>query len=103
MRKCTITITALLEDNSCPTVVVDISPGGVSVNCPKSSGFEIEALDGHSQFDLFCKLPDTDEELHFHCKKAQTNHTSDDIEFTPTLESFMKADLSQNWEPTASH
>ena len=69
MKKCTITITALLENETSPTLVLRISPDSVLVNCPKSSG--IEALKGESHVDLFCKLPDTEESLHFHCPKLQ--------------------------------
>jgi hypothetical protein len=71
MKKYLITITALLENETSPTLVLDISPDSVLVNCPKSSGIEVEALKGESHVDLFCKLPDTEEKLHFHCPNLQ--------------------------------
>jgi hypothetical protein len=71
MKKCTITITALLENATSPTLVLHISPDSVLVNCPKSSGIEVKALKSESHVDLFCKLPDTEESLHFHCPNLQ--------------------------------
>lgn len=71
MKKYMITITAVLENETSPTLVLDISPDSVMVNCPKSSGIEVEALKGESHLDLFCKLPDTEESLHFHCPNLQ--------------------------------
>jgi len=67
MKKYMITIAALSENETSPTLVLDISPDSVLVNCPKSSGNEVEALKTESHVDLFCKLPDTEEKLHFHC------------------------------------
>jgi hypothetical protein len=61
MKKCMITITALLGDETSPTLVLDISPDSALVNCPKSSGIEIKALKTESHVDLFCKLPDMEE------------------------------------------
>lgn len=58
MKKYMITITALLENETSPTLVLDISPDSVVVNCPKSSGIEVKALKTESHLDLFCKLPD---------------------------------------------
>jgi hypothetical protein len=71
MKKYMITITALLENETSPTLVLDISPDSVLVNCPKNSGIEVEALKGESHVDLICKLPDTEEKLHFHCPNLQ--------------------------------
>ena len=74
MKKYMITITALLENESSPTFVLDISPESFVVNCPKNSGIEIEALRGESHVDLFCKLPDTDEEFHFQCTNLRKDN-----------------------------
>jgi len=71
MKKYMITITALLENETSPTLVLDISPDSILVNCPKNSGIEVEALKGESHVDLFCKLPDTEQSLHFHCPNLQ--------------------------------
>ena len=71
MKKYMITITALLENETSPTLVLDISPDSVLVNCPKSSGIEVKALKTESHVDLFYKLPDTEESLHFHCSNLQ--------------------------------
>jgi hypothetical protein len=71
MKKYMITITALLENETSPTLVLDISPDSVVVNCPKSSGIEVEALKSESHLDLFCRLPDTEESLHLHCPNLQ--------------------------------
>jgi len=71
MKKYMITMSALLENETSPTLVLDISPDSVLVNCPKSSGIEVKALKTESHVDLFCKLPDTEESLHFHCSNLQ--------------------------------
>ncbi len=59
------------KNETSPTLVLDISPDSVLVNCPKSSGIEVKALKTESHVDLFCKLPDTEESLHFHCSNLQ--------------------------------
>ena len=74
MKKCMITITALLEDETSPTLVLDISPDSVVVNCPKSSGIEVTALKTESHVDLFCKIPDFEESFHFQCPNLQERH-----------------------------
>lgn len=79
MRKCKIAITAVLENNSYPTVLLDLSPSGVSVNCPKNAGIEIDSITGDSHFELIFKLPDSDEELHFQCKKRILRDMSSNI------------------------
>jgi hypothetical protein len=71
MKKYMITLTALLENETSPTLVLDISPDSVVVNCPKSSGIEVEALKSESHVDLYCTLPDTEEKLHFQCPNLQ--------------------------------
>jgi len=63
MKRCMITITTLLEDNTGQTVVLDISRRGILVNCPKCSDIEIDSYRGDSHFELFCKIPKTNEEL----------------------------------------
>jgi hypothetical protein len=68
MKRCMITITTLLEDNSGQTLLVDISQRGVSVNCPKCSDIQIDSYRGDAQFELLCKIPVTNEELQVHFK-----------------------------------
>ena len=68
MKRCMITITTLLEDNTGQTVVLDISQRGLSVNCPKCSDIEIDSHPGSSEFEIFWKIPETDEKLHLHFK-----------------------------------
>ncbi|UCG12146.1 MAG: hypothetical protein JSU72_16825 [Deltaproteobacteria bacterium] len=65
MKRCMITITTLLQDKSNPTVVLDISRRGVSVNCPKGSGFQVESVGSKAKVQLRCKIPGSSEELHF--------------------------------------
>lgn len=77
MKKCMITITTLLEDNTRQTVVLDIDKGDVSVSCPKSSGIEIESLARESELEIVCKIPNSNERLHFQFKDPWTNGTLD--------------------------
>ena len=64
MKRCMITITTVLENDTSPTVVLDISQRGVFVNCPKCPDIEIDSYRRDSILNLFCKLPQTREELH---------------------------------------
>ncbi len=68
MKRCMITITTVLENNTSPTVVLDISQRGVLVNCPKCPDIEIDSYRRDSHLELFCKILDTQEELHFQIK-----------------------------------
>ena len=79
MRRCKIAITAVMENNSYPTVLLDLSPQGVLVNCPKDTGIEVDSITGDSHFELVFKLPDTDEELHFQCKKRTVSDLANRI------------------------
>ena len=77
MKRCMITITTLLEDNTRQTVVLDVARGDVSVNCPKSSGIEIESFGRDSEFELVCKIPNSNEKLHFQFKDFWMNASLD--------------------------
>ena len=79
MKRCMITITTLLEDDTRQTVVLNIAKGDVSVNCPKSSGIEIKSFGSDSQFELLCKIPDSHEELHFQFKDPWMNASPDEF------------------------
>lgn len=74
MKKCMITITEVLDNKPCQTMVLDISGDTISVNCPENSGIEVESVNRGLHFELIFKLPNLDHELHFQCKN---NHTSD--------------------------
>jgi hypothetical protein len=52
MKKCMITITEVLENETSQTVVLDISERSISVNCPKSTGIEVESINRDSHFEL---------------------------------------------------
>ena len=80
MKRCMITITTLLEDDSGKTLVLDISQRGVSVNCPKCSDIEIDSYGGDSEFELFCKIPETNEEFHLHFKDPSMKWVLDGVE-----------------------
>ena len=68
MKRCIITITTLLEDNTRQTVVLDVSEGDVFANCPRRSGIEIESFKRDSEFELVCKIPLSNERFHFQFK-----------------------------------
>ena len=68
MKRCMITITTFLEDNTAKTLVLDISQHGVSVNCPKCSDIQIDSFREDSRFELSCRIPETNEELQVHFK-----------------------------------
>ena len=80
MKRCMITITTVLENNTSPTVVLDISQRGVLVNCPKCPDIEIDSYRRDSHLELFCKIPDTREELHFQFKDLYLDTAIKEIE-----------------------
>ena len=80
MKRCMITITTLQEDDTGQTVILDISQRGVSVNCPKCSDVEIDSYRGDSRFELFCRIPETNEELHVQFKDPSMKWVLDAVE-----------------------
>ena len=80
MKRCMVTITTLQEDNTGQTLILDISQRGVSVNCPKCSDIEIDSCRGDSQFELFCKVPETNEEVYVHFKDPSMKWVLDEFE-----------------------
>jgi hypothetical protein len=80
MKRCMITITTLQEDNNGQTVVLDISQRGITVNCPKCSDMEIDSFRGDSHFELFCRIPETNEEFHVHFKDPSMKWVLDEVE-----------------------
>ena len=73
MKRCMITITTLLEDDTRQTVVLKIAKGDVFVNCPRSSGIEIESFRRDSELELVCKIPNGNEKFHFLFKNFWMN------------------------------
>lgn len=101
MKKYMITITEVLDNKPCQTMVLDISEDTISVNCPENSGIEVESVNRGSHFELIFKLPHIDYELHFQCKN---NHTSDilsEAECDATLEVCTEGYLVQNCQLAA--
>ena len=80
MKRCMITITTLQEDDTGQTLILDISKRGVSINCPKCSDIEIDSYREDSQFELFCKIPETNEEVHVHFKDPSMQWLLDEVE-----------------------
>jgi len=80
MKRCMITIKTLLEDNTGQTVVLDISQRGLSVNCPKCSDIEIDSHRGDSEFEIFWKIPETNEELHVQFKDPRMKWVLKELE-----------------------
>ena len=76
-----ITITKVLEDNTYQTLGLDISQGTVSVNCPKSTGIEVDAINKNSHFELVFKLPHIDQDLRFQCKNSHKSDVVNEVEF----------------------
>ncbi len=68
MNRCIVTITPVVKDKSIPTVVLDITPSGVSVNYPKGFAIELDSIPGGSHVGLLLRLPDYDKEFHLQCK-----------------------------------
>ena len=80
MKRCMITITTLLEDNTGQTVVLDISQRGLSVNCPKCSDIEIDSHPGSSEFEIFWRIPETNEKLHLQFKDPRMKWVLEELE-----------------------
>jgi hypothetical protein len=80
MKRCMITITTLLEDDTRQTVALNVTKGDVSVNCPKCSDIEIDSYRGDSKFELCCKIPETNEEFHVHFKDPSMKWALDKVE-----------------------
>jgi len=95
MAKCMITITEILEKAPCPTVILDVSDGTISVNCPKNTGIEIESISRSSYCELIFKLPHTAETLRFICENCHTSHTHSEVQLDATFGFSTELDLTQ--------
>ena len=95
MAKCMITITEILEKAPCPTVILDVSDGTISVNCPKDTGVEIESISRSSYCELIFKLPHTAETLRFIYENCHTSHTHSEVQLDATFGVSTELDLTQ--------
>ena len=80
MKKCMITITEVLDNKTCQTLVLDISEDNISVNCPENSGIEVESVNRGSHFELIFKLPHIDQQLHLQCKTSHRRDIPNEVE-----------------------
>jgi c-di-GMP-binding flagellar brake protein YcgR len=68
-----------------PTVILDISLGGVLVTYPKGTGIEIISMDELPRFELYFKLPQFEEQIHFPCEARRLHKTIDEIQVGATF------------------
>ncbi len=101
MKKCMITITEVLENETCQTVVLDISERSISVNCPKSTGIEVESINRDSHFELIFKLPHIDQQLHLRCKTRHRRDIPNEVECGATFGVSSEAYLGHNCQLAA--
>ena len=101
MKKCMITITEILENKPCQTMVLDIAGDTISVNCPENSGIEFESVNRGLHFELIFKLPRIDHELHFQCKNNQTSDVPSEAVCDAILANCTNAHLVQHLQVAA--
>jgi hypothetical protein len=101
MKKCMVTITEVLDDKPCQTMVLDITDDTISVNCPENSGIKVEPINRGLHFELIFQLPNLDYELHFQCKNNQTSDVLSEAECDPTLAVCTDAHLVQRLQVAA--
>ena len=101
MKKCMITITEVLDNKPCQTVVLDISGDTISVNCPENSGIEVESVNRGLHFELIFKLPNLDNELHFQCRSDHTSDVLNEAECDVTVAVCSDAHLVQQLQVAA--
>jgi hypothetical protein len=101
MKKCMITITEVLDNKPCQTMVLDISEDTILVNCPENSGIQVDSVNRGLHFELIFKLPHIDHELHFLCKNNNTSDTSSLAESDPALAVCTDANLVQHLQVAA--
>ena len=101
MKKCMITITEVLDNKPCQTMVLNISEDTISVNCPENSGIEVESVNRGLHFELIFKLPHVDHELHFQCKNKQTSNVLSEAASDATLAVCTNAYLVQHLQVAA--
>jgi len=101
MKKCIITITEVLDNKPCQTMVLDVSGDTILVNCPENSGVEVESVNRGLYFELIFKLPNLGHELHFLCKNNDTSGTSSLAECDAALAVCNNAHLVQHLQVAA--
>jgi hypothetical protein len=101
MKKCMITITEVLDNKPCQTVVLDISGDTISVNSPENSGIEVESVNRGLHFELIFKLPNLDNELHFQCRSNPTSDVLNEAECDVTVAVCSDAHLVQQLQVAA--
>lgn len=101
MKKYMITITEVLDNKACQTMVLDISEDTISVNCPENSGIEVESVNKGLHFELIFKLPHVDHELHFRCQNKQTTEVLGKEACDATLAACTDAHLVQHLQVAA--
>ena len=101
MKKCMITITEVLDNNPCQTMVLDIAGDTISVNCPENSGIEVESINRGLHFELIFKLPNLDHELRFQCRNKHTSDVLSEAECDATLAVCTDAHLVQHLQVAA--
>jgi hypothetical protein len=75
MKKYIITITPVLKNEPLPSVVLDVSAAGVSVNYPKDADIKVNSLSDHSHSELCVKMPHDDKvfRLCYDAHRTQTD------------------------------
>jgi hypothetical protein len=101
MKKCMITITEVLDNEPCQTMVLDIIDDTISVNCPENSGIKVESVNRGLHFELIFKLPNLEHELHFQCKNNQTSDVLSEGECAPTIAACTDAHLVHHLQVAA--
>jgi hypothetical protein len=101
MKKCMITITEVLDNKPCQTMILDISEDTISVNCPENSGIEVESVNRGLHFELIFKLPHVNHELHFQCRNKQTSNVLSEAACDATLAACTNAHLVQHLQVAA--
>ena len=71
-----ITFTATSEEEILPTVMVNISRQGMTVNYPNDTRIEVEVLPERSEYDLALKFPHSQEEFYFICVDGKIREIS---------------------------
>ena len=67
MKKFMITFTAISDKEILPTMMVNISPKGMTLSYPNDPRIEVEVLPERLQYDLALKFPYSQEEFYFVC------------------------------------
>jgi hypothetical protein len=96
-----ITITEVLDNKLCQTMVLDVSEDTILVNCPENYGIQVESVNRGLYFELIFKLPHIDHELHFLCKNNHTSDTSSLAECDAALALCTDAHLVQHLQVAA--